>query len=69
MLASTVRQRVREIGIRLALGAPTQGLWRMVMIEGLKPILIGAVPQDAEAIEFAIVAGGKIFGCHSADIF
>lgn len=41
VLAYTVRQRVREIGIRLALGAPVKGLLGMIVVEGLKPTLVG----------------------------
>src|SRR5262249_41646237 len=41
VLSWTVRQRVREIGIRRALGAPTQDVIRMVVIEGLKPAILG----------------------------
>jgi predicted permease len=41
VLAYTVRQRVREIGIRMALGAPAGGVLRLIVIEGMKPTLLG----------------------------
>jgi ABC-type antimicrobial peptide transport system permease subunit len=41
VLAYTVRQRVREIGIHMALGAPSRGVLRMIVVEGLKPTLAG----------------------------
>jgi putative ABC transport system permease protein len=41
VLAYTVRQRVRDIGIRMALGAPSASVLRMVVLEGLKPTLAG----------------------------
>jgi len=43
VLAYTVRQRVREIGIRMALGARPASVLRMVVLEGLKPTLAGVV--------------------------
>lgn len=43
VLVYTVRQRVREIGIRMALGASPTGVLRMVIEEGMMPALIGLV--------------------------
>jgi putative ABC transport system permease protein len=43
VLAYTVRQRVREIGIRMALGAPRTSVLQMVGLMGLKLVAIGAV--------------------------
>ncbi len=41
VLAYVVRQRLREIGICMALGAPSGGVLKMILIEGLKPTLLG----------------------------
>jgi predicted permease len=51
VLAYTVRQREREIGIRMALGAPSAGVLRLVVLEGLKPTLAGV------ALGLALAAG------------
>jgi hypothetical protein len=40
-LAYSIRNRVTEISIRIALGARPAGILRLVIIEGMKPTLIG----------------------------
>jgi putative ABC transport system permease protein len=67
VLAYTVRQRVREIGIRLALGAPVKGLLRMIVIEGLKPTLIGVVVGLALAAMLVRVMATLLFGVSQHD--
>lgn len=41
VLSYVVAQRTNEIGIRIALGAPRENVLRKVMLDGLKPALLG----------------------------
>lgn len=43
LLAYVVRQRRKELSIRVALGASRTGLWRMVLADGLRMAVIGAL--------------------------
>ena len=67
VLAYTVRQRVREIGIRMALGAPSRGVLRLVVIEGLKPTLAGVVLGLVLAAALVRVMSTLLFGVDQHD--
>jgi len=41
VLSYSVRRRVREIGIRMALGAQIRDVLKMVIVEGMRPAVIG----------------------------
>jgi predicted permease len=43
VLAHLVAGRTREIGIRLALGAPTGRIRRQVLLQGMSPVLLGLI--------------------------
>jgi putative ABC transport system permease protein len=41
VLSLLVAQRMREIGLRMALGASVGSIWAFVLIRGMRPVLIG----------------------------
>jgi putative ABC transport system permease protein len=67
VLAYTVRQRVREIGIRMALGAPAGGVLRLIVFEGLKPTLIGVALGLALAAALVRVMTTLLYGVDQHD--
>src|SRR5205807_1845930 len=62
VLAYSVRQRVREIGIRMALGAPATRVVRMIIAEGMKPTLLGLAIGVVAAAALGRVLATLVFG-------
>jgi putative ABC transport system permease protein len=67
VLAYFVSQRARELGIRLALGAKPAALFGMVVRQGMRPVLIGAVIGLASAIALTTVMQSLLFGVDPVD--
>jgi len=67
VLSYTVRRRVREIGIRMALGADNSAILRMVLADGMKPILLGVAIGLAAALALGRVVSSLIFGVRATD--
>jgi ABC-type antimicrobial peptide transport system permease subunit len=67
LLAFTVAQRSREIGVRLALGAEPAGVARMIVSQGMKLALVGVVPGVLVAYAAARGMRALLFGVAPAD--
>jgi putative ABC transport system permease protein len=67
VLSFAVRRRVREIGIRVALGAETKDILRLVVTEGMKPALLGLALGVAGALALGRVVASFIYGTAAYD--
>jgi putative ABC transport system permease protein len=67
VLSYSVKRSVREIGIRLALGAQVADVLRMVVFEGMKPTLIGLAVGTAGALALGRVLSSLIYEVRPTD--
>jgi putative ABC transport system permease protein len=67
VLSYSVKRRVQEIGIRLALGARIGDVLRMVIVEGMKPTLLGVVLGTVGALAMGHVLASLIYGVKPTD--
>ena len=67
VLSYSVRRRVREIGIRMALGATPSDVLQMVVADGMKPILLGVALGLAVAFALSRVVTSLIYGVRATD--
>ena len=58
----SVVQRGRELGLRIALGAQRGNIYRLVLQDGLLPVLLGAAAGTALALSFAHALQSLLFG-------
>jgi ABC-type antimicrobial peptide transport system permease subunit len=67
VLSQRVRERSREIGIRMALGADASSVMRWIAAAGLRLIVLGAVLGAAAAWAGTRALDGLLFGVAPAD--
>jgi len=60
-VAYTVEQRTGEIGVRMALGAQTRDVLRLIINQGMKPVLIGLVIGIAAAFALGRLIASQLF--------
>jgi putative ABC transport system permease protein len=67
VLSYAVRRRVREIGIRMALGAQIRDVLRLVVFEGMKPAVAGMLIGLTGALLLGRVLAKLVFGVKTTD--
>lgn len=67
VVAYAVAMRLREIGIRLALGASTRDVFALILRRTMRPIFIGALTGIAAAAAVSRVLSSVLFGVSAFD--
>ena len=67
VLAYSVARRTNEIGIRLALGAAHGSVLRLVVAQGLRPVIIGLVAGLVASIWLSRLMTNLLFGVTAGD--
>jgi predicted permease len=67
VLSYSVKRSMREIGIRLALGARVDDVLRMVVLQGMKPAFLGVAIGVAGALALGRVLSTLVFGVKPTD--
>jgi putative ABC transport system permease protein len=67
LMAYSVQQRTQEIGIRLALGAESDHVRKMVVFQGMRLALIGVALGVAAALGLSRVIAAFLFGVKEKD--
>ena len=60
-VAYTVEQRSGEIGVRMALGAQTMDVLRLIMAQGMKPVVVGLIAGLAAALALARLLSSQLY--------
>ena len=68
VMAYMVKQRRREIGVRIAVGASTWNILRMVIAQGMRNVLIGLVLGLASSVVLIQFLGGSAMGVTASDL-
>jgi putative ABC transport system permease protein len=68
VLSYSVSRRTGEIGVRLALGASPGGVLRLIVAQGMKPVVLGLVVGIGSALALTRLMASLLFGITPTDV-
>ncbi len=63
-----VAQRTREIGVRMALGATARDVKKLILLQGMTPVAIGAIMGLGASVALTKLISGLLFGVRTTDL-
>ena len=67
VMSYSVSRQTAEIGVRMALGASRERVLRFIIVQGMKPVVIGLAVGLAAALALSRVIAGLLFGVTAYD--
>jgi putative ABC transport system permease protein len=67
VMAYTVSLQTHDIGIRMALGAQPDGVLKMVLLKGLRPIIVGVLVGMGASYGLTKLMASQIYGVTATD--
>jgi ABC-type antimicrobial peptide transport system permease subunit len=67
VVAYGVRQRTREVGIRIALGARRVGVVRMMALQGIAPVVVGLMFGAGASLYLSRFLSDLVWGMSATD--
>jgi putative ABC transport system permease protein len=67
VIAYFVTLRTHEIGVRMALGATTGNVLRLLTWQGLRPVIAGVALGGALSLAATRLLAGSLYGVHATD--
>src|SRR5262245_17219903 len=67
VVSYTVAERAPEIGVRIALGAQGRDVLRLILAQGLKPVVIGSTAGLIAALALGRVLSSLLYGVTATD--
>jgi predicted permease len=67
VISYSVNQKAHEIGIRMAMGAQPSHVWRMVIAEGIKPVLAGLALGILSVFGLSRALASLVYGVSPSD--